>query len=118
MLKIRGNTLYLTRGDTANIKVKVRRNGKCYTPEEGDTIRFALTASPVLTDSTAILVKSIPIDTMILTLDPVDTADLEFERYKYDIKLSLANNGGEHTIIEDASLNITPNVPDTVEVSP
>lgn len=79
----------LTRGDTGifNISLKTK-NGKAYTPQEGDSLRFALGKS---WGKDTILIKPIPLDTCILEIEPQDTKDLEFKKYKYDIELTDAS---------------------------
>ena len=42
-------------------------------------------------DEEPVIVKDIPIDTMILTLDEEDTKDLPFGNYIYDLELRKAN---------------------------
>lgn len=53
--------------------------------------------------------KDIPIDTMMLTLEPQDTADLNFGKYVYDIQLTKAN-GKVDTFISKAILKLSEEV--------
>lgn len=72
---ITGTTITLTRGDTFEALVSAtKRDGTQYIPVAGDTIRFAMKEN--YDDPRPLLVKDIPIDTMMLTLEPQDTADL------------------------------------------
>lgn len=81
---ITGTTITLTRGDTFEALVSAtKRDGTQYIPVEGDVIRFAMKEN--YDDPRPLLVKDIPIDTMMLTLEPQDTADLNFGKYVYDI---------------------------------
>lgn len=116
MYKVEGTTITLTRGDTfyAQIAIK-RKDGTVYTPDEGDTIRFAL-KSPRMTadkkdfvDKEPLILKSIPIDTMVLQLDPSDTKSLGFGKYKYDIEITFSD-GKVSTFIADADFNLTTEV--------
>jgi hypothetical protein len=76
----------LTRGDTGIFTVSLKnKNGKAYTPQEGDSLRFALGKS---WGKDTILIKQIPLDTCILELEPQDTKNLEFKKYKYDIEFT------------------------------
>ena len=82
---ITGTTITLTRGDTFEALVSAtKRDGTQYIPVEGDVIRFAMKEN--YDDPRPLLVKDIPIDTMMLTLEPQDTADLNFGKYVYDIQ--------------------------------
>lgn len=73
---ITGTTITLTRGDTFEALVSAtKRDGTQYIPVAGDTIRFAMKEN--YDDPRPLLVKDIPIDTMMLTLEPQDTADLK-----------------------------------------
>lgn len=77
---ITGTTITLTRGDTFEALVSAtKRDGTQYIPVAGDTIRFAMKEN--YDDPRPLLVKDIPIDTMMLTLEPQDTADLNFGKY-------------------------------------
>lgn len=71
---ITGTTITLTRGDTFEALVSAtKRDGTQYIPVAGDTIRFAMKEN--YDDPRPLLVKDIPIDTMMLTLEPQDTAE-------------------------------------------
>lgn len=77
---ITGTTITLTRGDTLEALVSATKKGRTqYIPVAGDTIRFAMKEN--YDDPRPLLVKDIPIDTMMLTLEPQDTADLNFGKY-------------------------------------
>lgn len=77
---ITGTTITLTRGDTFEALVSAtKRDGTQYIPVEGDVIRFAMKEN--YDDPRPLLVKDIPINTMMLTLEPQDTADLNFGKY-------------------------------------
>jgi hypothetical protein len=111
---ITGTTITLTRGDTFEALVSAtKRDGTQYIPVAGDTIRFAMKEN--YDDPRPLLVKDIPIDTMMLTLEPQDTADLNFGKYVYDIQLTKANGKLDCDIYE-GEYNIVPS--DTVQVLP
>lgn len=91
MVEVNGTTITITKGDTGFITVGIRNaDGTPYTPAEGDVIRFAMKKN--YSDATPLIEKNIPLDTMILRLDPEDTKDLEAGpgrgKYKYDIELT------------------------------
>lgn len=104
---IKGNKITLTRGDTLKVLVGITNGGEPYVPEQGDFVRFAL--KKFVTDDEPILIKSIPIDTMILELIPADTKNLEFGRYVYDIELT-TSEGDVDTFIGPETFDITEEV--------
>lgn len=110
MLIINGTTITLTRGDSANILLDLRykNNGESYTPEEGDSIRFAMkkTYSDLLP---SLILINIPIDSLVLHISPEDTKDLAYGDYKYEIQLTKAN-GDVDTFIDRAVFTITEEV--------
>lgn len=102
---ITGTTITLTRGDTFEALVSAtKKDGTPYIPVEGDVIRFAMKEN--YDDARPLLVKEIPIDTMMLMLEPSDTADLNFGKYVYDIQLTKAN-GKVDTFITKATLKLS-----------
>lgn len=114
MIKISGTKIKMTRGDTLRVQVNLTRDGEAYEPAQGDTVRFAMRpaglnatqteyANPICID------KTIPNDTMILELEPSDTAELGFGKYVYDIEVTFAD-GAVDTPIASASLTLTPEV--------
>ena len=106
--KISGTTITLTRGDTFETAVKLIDNaGYPYDPVEGDKIRFAMKED--YDDNVPCLEKDIPIDTMILRLDPADTKELKFGTYVYDIQFTSAD-GRVDTFIAKAKFKLTEEV--------
>jgi hypothetical protein len=86
----------LTRGDTGIFNISLQnQKGKAYTPQQGDSLQFALSEGY---GKTPLLIKQIPIDTCILELEPNDTKSLKFKRYKYDVQFTSAE-GQVSTII-------------------
>ena len=114
MYKVNGTTITLTRGDTLLLLVKILRDGDEYTPVTGDSVRFALksglnSTKTGMKDPDPLILKPIPIDTMILRLDPEDTKPLKFGKYVYDIEITFAN-GIVDTFIAEATFNLTAEV--------
>ena len=113
------NAITLTRGDTLRLQVVILKNGEVYSPEQGDSVRFALKHNKFTNkdrygtnefyDEETLVVKPIPIDTMVLQLDPADTKPLGFGNYKYDIEITFAD-GTVDTFIANASFKLTPEV--------
>ena len=106
MIELKNNTIYLTRGDTLQIQITIRQDDEVYTPEAGDKVRFAAKRDRLIANQTQyldeqpLILKEIPIDTMILKLDPEDTNGLDFGMYVYDIEITMAN-GRVDTFISD-----------------
>lgn len=102
-----GTKIWLTRGDTFKAKVEIfdcEDSEEQYIPQPGDEIRFAVKRQ--WNSSDILISKIIPIDTMILELEPEDTKPLRFRPYVYDIQLTYAN-GDVDTFIK-GMLCITP----------
>lgn len=116
MITIKKNKITMTRGDTLAAVVSLTNaEGETYTPEEGDSIRFAL-KHPAMnaqrteyTDAEPLITKAIPIDTLVLRLDPADTKQLGFGEYVYDIQITLAD-GTVDTFIAEQPFTLTPEV--------
>jgi hypothetical protein len=110
MFKIQGTTMYLTRGDTLDLTVTIlQADGNVYTPDSGDTVRFAVKAS--YKDQRTILNVDIPIDTLRLRVESEDTKKFTArkEPYVYDIQLT-KEDGTVDTFIDCAQLYITDEV--------
>lgn len=118
MYSIKKNQITLTRGDTLRLEVEIEKDGEAYTPVEGDSVRFAL-KHPKMTrdtdgyeefsDAEPLLVKDIPIDTMILQLDPEDTKPFGFGEYVYDIQITFSD-GTVDTFIANTKFKLEPEV--------
>lgn len=106
--KVRNNTIYLTRGDTFKAVISITYpDGSVYTPKDGDSIRFALKEN--IDDEECLIIRDIPIDTMLLVINPEDTKELEFGTYIYDIQLT-KNNGDVDTFITASKFKLTAEV--------
>lgn len=108
-VKVKRKTITMTRGDTLKLKINIMdNNGEPYTPVVGDKVRFALKRD--YNDRYPLILKDIPIETMILQLDPEDTKALEQpSEYVYDIQITL-NDGTVDTFIAKASFKLTEEV--------
>lgn len=60
-------------------------------------------------DGAPLLIKEIPVDTMILVIEPEDTKSLAFGKYVYDIELTKVT-GEVDTFITKATLKLTEEV--------
>lgn len=94
------NVKELTRGDTGLYSVTLYdAEGNEYVPTEGETVTFYLMKKNCDDLTEAILVKDIPVDTMLLELEPSDTADLQTATYAYRVRLR-DTVGHEWTVIK------------------
>lgn len=112
MLRIEGTTITLTRGDSARIQLTLNKRyadgtTEAYTPEEGDTIRFAMKKE--FSDELAPILIDIPTSTLLLHIRPANTKNLPYGEYKYDVELTTAN-GDKDTFIEKATIILTEEV--------
>lgn len=108
MVKINNTTIELTKGDTLRVYLTLKDcNGDPYVPAEGDSIRFAMKKR--YSDSEPLILKQIPIDTLVLELEPSDTKGLNCAEYVYDIEMTYAN-GDVDTFIDRAKFRLTEEV--------
>lgn len=109
MIKIKGKTITLTKGDTLLVKIDVKFNNEQYIPSDGDEIRFALKNN--YNDPETLIYKVIPNDTLELMIPSEETKQLEVKNspYVYDIQLTTAS-GIVDTFIDKGSLYITEEV--------
>ena len=105
---VTNTSIRLTRGDTLKLKINIfSSDGSAYTPKDTDVIRFAMKKG--YDDTTPLILKTIPNNTLILQLDPDDTKPLDFGKYVYDVELT--NEFGEvDTFITKASIRLTEEV--------
>ena len=108
MVRVEGTTITMTRGDTARISVFITdAEGESYTPGSQDTIRFAMKKD--FKEGDPLLLINIPIDTMMLVINPEDTKNLSYGSYVYDIELT-TEAGVVDTFIDRAKLKLTEEV--------
>lgn len=92
MVRIKNNTITITRGDTLETTISIMtRGGDTYVPSECDRIRFALKKS--YADSRPLIIKEIPTDTMVLRLESEETRLLKAGKdpYVYDVQITMEN---------------------------
>lgn len=109
MYRIGGTSIILTRGDTLNeIPVVIKNaDGSEYIPDYGDHIRFAMKKS--YSDDEPLILKEIPTDSLLLTINPEDTKQLDFGDYVYDMELT-TKDGVVCTFITKGKFKITEEV--------
>ena len=95
------NNITITRGDTGkfNINITSLDNNNPYVITDHDIVMFTLRETPKRSadDIDFILQKEAPMG--LLTIDPVDTEDLPYITYYYDIQITLENLE-VHTVID------------------
>ena len=113
---ISGNNITLTRGDTLRVQVDITLDGEPYTPTSEDVIRFALKHTEMNADKSEyidtqpLILKEIPIETMILEILPEDTKELGFGTYVYDVQITFGEDGTVNTFITKAKFKLTEEV--------
>ena len=108
MLKIDGQSIYLTRGDTAEISTTATLDtGDPYDFVSGDIVYFRMAIKP---GRDVALEKQCTVDVdnnkAVLYLNPEDTKNMDFKVYRYEFELICAEDGGHYTYIVDQPFEI------------
>ena len=103
-----GNTIKLTRGDTARLTVPITNEttNAEYVMGENDTL--TMTVKKNITDTEPALQKVL-VGLNTFHIKPSDTAGLDFGKYKYDVELTTAD-GDVYTVIEPSTFEILKEV--------
>jgi len=101
-------TIKLTRGDTARLSVSIANDitGSEYVLSEKDELY--LTVKKTVNGGKSIFQKKL-IGQNVFRIEPEDTSNASFGRYRYDIQLN-TETGDVYTIIEDSCFEIMPEV--------
>ena len=91
------NNITLVRGDYFPCYISMTKDGEPFEPSIG-TLRFAVKKRYTDPDEKVLIVKTIPIDTLLLELESDDTKELKFGEYVYDIEYT-DQNGRPDTFI-------------------
>lgn len=98
MLKIDDNNIYLTRGDTAILRVAITdETGEPYTMLPEDRLIFTVRRIP--DRGTPVISKTVAGN--VITLLTEDTKDLTFGKYKFDIYLYNSSSDKLDTFIAE-----------------
>ena len=109
MLKINGNDITLTRGDSMRILLSLNKDGAIFTPSENDIIKFGVSKVAKGKSGYVLLIsKTIDNATLLISLDPRDTETLDYGTYKYDLQITY-ENGDIDTFLE-GRFNLTEEV--------
>jgi len=91
MLKISGNKISLTRGDSAYITLTINTNDGVYTLNEGDEVRVQVRDVPntgeLIFEGNIEMIN----DEIVWHIYPAQTTDLEVATYYWDAQLQTAN---------------------------
>lgn len=79
------NNITLVRGDYFACSISMIKGDEPFVPTDG-TLRFAVKRKYTDDDAKVLIVKQVPLDTMLLELESADTKDLRFGEYVYDIE--------------------------------
>lgn len=101
-------TIRLTRGDTARLNVQITNQiGEDeYTIDANDTLTFSVKKS--VSESEYVLQKTI-VGSGTFHIEPHDTSELAYGKYKYDVQLTTAG-GDVYTIIEPSTFELLKEV--------
>jgi len=108
MQRVEGQSIYLTRGDTAEFAFTATNDdGTDYEFQNGDQVffRMALKAG----DDVAVqkeCIVDVENNKAVLILEPEDTQDCKFKVYRYEVELIAIEDGGHYTFITDQSFEI------------
>lgn len=106
MLKCEENTIHLTRGDSAVLLLKIRKDDDTeYELQAGDSVLFTVKNS--VYDTAVIMQKKLTGGA--IKLNPDDTKNLQYGTYYYDVELT-QSDGFVATVIGPQKLIIEPEV--------
>ena len=111
MLSVDANyNIYLTRGDTGIFTLDLvdDETKEPFTPGSGDKIRFAMSKKYGSTREETLILKDISINDLLIKIDPEDTKNLDFGKYKYDVEYTDAS--GHVSTVLLADFNVTKEV--------
>lgn len=91
------NDITLVRGDYFPCYITMTKDGEAFVPQVG-SLRFAVKKKYTDPDDKVLILKTIPLDTLLLELESADTKDLKFGPYVYDIEYT-DQNGRPDTFI-------------------
>ena len=108
MLKVKGNNIKLTRGDTAYLTVPITDtvSGETYEIDNSDVLTFSVRKN---VNAKEYLFQKVVQGSNVFKILPTDTSDLRYGTYIYDVQLDMAN-GDRFTIIEPSNFEVTSEV--------
>lgn len=91
------NNIRLVRGDYFPCYITMTKDGEPFEPSIG-SLRFAVKKKYTDSDEKVLILKTIPLNTLLLELESEDTKGLKFGEYVYDIEYT-DQNGRPDTFI-------------------
>lgn len=104
--------LHIIRGTTQTVKITVKTTGGAdYTLADGEVLRFGVKRDP--SDKEFVIEKELTSahydsGVYVLTINPADTAELDFGEYHYDVGLQVGSN--YYNVIECSTFSVEYNV--------
>ena len=89
MLYIEGNTIKLTRGDTAYLHIPLSTTEGTYEMGPEDTLTFSIKKT---TRDTDYILQKVITGSDVFHIEPTDTSALTFGKYTYDVQLNTKDN--------------------------
>lgn len=84
------NNITLVRGDYFACNISMTKDDEPFVPSSG-SLRFAVKKKYTDPDEKVLILKTIPLETLLLELESADTKDLRFGEFVYDIEYTDAN---------------------------
>jgi hypothetical protein len=106
VLYINGNTIKLTRGDTAYLQIPLATTDGMYQMDLTDTLTFSVKKK---TSDTDYIFQKVVNGEDTIHIEPTDTASLTFGKYVYDIQLT-TNNGDVFTVVPPSTFEVLTEV--------
>ena len=102
MLYIEGNTIRLTRGDTAYLEFPLKTEVGEYVMVSNDTLTLSVKKN---TKDTEYIFQKVITGTNTFHIEPNDTTDLSFGKYTYDVQINTAD-GDVFTVIPPSTFEV------------
>lgn len=109
MLTIDENRIYLTRGDTAEIAVSLKKlDDTDYEMQTGDVLYFRMKKYATKDPSEILIEKTADVlnNEISFTIEPYDTESLAFGEYSYEVELVTGAEEQHYTVIADSEFVI------------
>lgn len=106
MLYIEGNTIRLTRGDTAYLQIPLAATYGVYELASDDTLTLSVKKT---TRDTEYYFQKVITGSDIFHIEPNDTAALTFGKYIYDVQLN-TGSGDVFTVIPPSTFEVLAEV--------
>ena len=106
MLYINGDTIKLTRGDTAYLHIPLVTTDADYVMNANDTLTFSVKKT---TRDTDYIFQKVVTGNNVFHIQPSDTSELAFGKYIYDVELN-TTDGDVFTVIPPSTFEVLSEV--------